>query len=214
VGALIMAHSDDRGLVLPPALAPTQVALVPIFTNKNKAEVLGYAHKLAQRLRAAHTVELFDDDQSSPGWKFAEAELAGIPVRIEVGPRDMEKGQVLLVRRDTLEKLPVPEKETESRVQALLQEIQAGLFHRALTFRKQNTRRIDDYADFKSFMEGDGGFAESGWCGDAACEAKIKDETKATIRVLPLGREPPEGGRPCVCCGEQAKEVAVFAKAY
>jgi prolyl-tRNA synthetase len=213
VGALIMAHSDDRGLVLPPALAPTQVALVPIFTNKNKAEVLGYARKLAERLRREQTVELFDDDQSSPGWKFAEVELSGIPVRIEVGPRDMEKGQVLLVRRDTLEKIPVPEKETESRVKTLLEEIQASLFHRALAFRKQNTRRVDDYAAFKSFMEGDGGFAESGWCGDAACEAKIKEETKATIRVLPLGREPPEG-RPCVCCGAQAKEIAVFAKAY
>ncbi len=213
VGALIMAHSDDRGLVLPPALAPTQVALVPIFTNKNKTEVLGYARKLAERLRAAHTVELFDDDQSSPGWKFAEAELSGIPVRIEVGPRDMEKGQVLLVRRDTLEKLPVPEKEAEERVKALLEDIQASLFRRALAFRKQNTRPIDDYAAFKSFMEGDGGFAESGWCGDAACEAKIKDETKATIRVLPLGREPPNG-RPCVCCGAQAKEIAIFAKAY
>ena len=213
VGALIMAHSDDRGLVLPPALAPTQVALVPIFTNKNKTEVLGYAGKLAARLRAAHTVELFDDDQSSPGWKFAEAELSGIPVRIEVGPRDMEKGQVMLVRRDTLEKIPVPEKETESRVKSLLEDIQASLFHRALAFRKENTRRIDDYEEFRGFMEGDGGFAESGWCGDAACEAKIKDQTKATIRVLPLGREPPEDRR-CVCCGEQAKEIAVFAKSY
>ena len=213
VGALIMAHSDDRGLVLPPALAPTQVALVPIFTNKNKTEVLGYAGKLAARLRQAHTVELFDDDQSSPGWKFAEVELSGIPVRIEVGPRDMEKGQVMLVRRDTLEKIPVPEKETESRVKSLLEDIQAGLFHRALAFRKENTRRIDDYEEFRGFMEGDGGFAESGWCGDAACEAKIKDQTKATIRVLPLGREPPEDRR-CVCCGEQAKEIAVFAKSY
>jgi prolyl-tRNA synthetase len=213
VGALIMAHSDDRGLVLPPALAPTQVALVPIFTNKNKSEVLGYARKLAERLRAAHTVELFDDDQSSPGWKFAEVELSGIPVRIEVGPRDMEKGQVMLVRRDTLEKIPVPEKETESRVKSLLEDIQAGLFHRALAFRKENTRRIDGYEEFRGFMEGDGGFAESGWCGDAACEAKIKDQTKATIRVLPLGRESP-GDRACVCCGEQAKEIAVFAKSY
>jgi prolyl-tRNA synthetase len=208
-----MAHSDDRGLVLPPALAPIQVALVPIFTNKNKVEVLGYARKLAERLRSTHAVELFDDDQSSPGWKFAEAELAGIPVRIEVGPRDMEKGQVLLVRRDTLEKQPVPEKQAEERVNSLLEEIQAALFHRALAFRKEHTRLIDDYAEFKRFMEGDGGFADSGWCGDAACEAKIKDETKATIRVLPLGRESPKG-RPCVGCGAQAKEVAIFAKAY
>ena len=213
VGALIMAHSDDRGLVLPPALAPTQVALVPIFTNKNKTEVLAYTGKLAARLRRAHTVELFDDDQSSPGWKFAEVELAGFPVRIEVGPRDMEKGQVMLVRRDTLEKLPVPEKETEARVTSLLEDIQASLFHRALAFRKEHTHRVDDYAAFKSLMDGDGGFVESGWCGQASCELRIKDETKATIRVLPLGRESP-AGRPCVCCGAQAKEIAVFAKAY
>jgi len=125
----------------------------------------------------------------------------------------MEKGQVVLVRRDTLEKLPVPEKETESRVKSLLEDIQASLFHGALSFRKQHTQRIDEYAPFASFMEADGGFAESGWCGQAACEAKIKDQTKATIRVLPLGRESAEGRR-CVCCGEQAKEIAVFAKSY
>jgi prolyl-tRNA synthetase len=134
-------------------------------------------------------------------------------VRIEVGPRDMEKGQVMLVRRDTLEKLPVPEKEAEARVTSLLEDIQASLFHRALAFRKEHTHRVDDYAAFKSLMDGDGGFVESGWCGQASCELRIKDETKATIRVLPLGRESP-AGRPCVCCGAQAKEIAVFAKAY
>jgi prolyl-tRNA synthetase len=158
-------------------------------------------------------VELFDDDQSSPGWKFAEAELAGFPVRIEVGPRDMEKGQVVLVRRDTLEKLPVPEREAEARVASLLEDIQANLFHRALAFRKEHTHRIDDWESFKKLMEADGGFADCGWCGEADCEAAIKDQTKATIRVLPLGRDSTED-RSCVRCGVKAKEVAVFAKAY
>jgi prolyl-tRNA synthetase len=158
-------------------------------------------------------VELFDDDQSSPGWKFAEAELAGIPLRIEVGPRDMEKGQVLLVRRDTLEKAPVPEAQVEAKAAELLEDIQASLFHRALVFRKQHTRPIADYESFKKFMEEDGGFAESAWCGDSACEAQIKEETKATIRVLPLGRESAEGAS-CVRCGAKAKELVVFAKAY
>jgi prolyl-tRNA synthetase len=213
VGALIMTHSDDRGLILPPALSPTEVAIVPIFTNRNKGEILGYARKLAERLRQSHAVELFDDDQSSPGWKFAEAELAGIPLRIEVGPRDMEKGQVLLVRRDTLEKAPVPEAQVEAKAAELLEDIQASLFHRALVFRKQHTRPIADYESFKKFMEEDGGFAESAWCGDSACEAQIKEETKATIRVLPLGRESAEGAS-CVRCGAKAKELVVFAKAY
>jgi prolyl-tRNA synthetase len=208
-----MAHSDDRGLVLPPVLAPTEIALVPIFTNKTKGEVLEYCRRLAARLRCAHTVELFDDDQSSPGWKFAEAELAGIPIRIEVGPRDMEKAQVMMVRRDTLEKIPVPEKEAEARAGSLLKSIQESLFHRALSFRKANTRSIGDYGAFREFMEADGGFAECGWCGSADCEAKIKDETKATIRVLPFGREKAEA-QACILCGRKAENLAVFAKAY
>ena len=208
-----MTHSDDRGLVLPPALAPTEVAIVPIFTNRSKGEVLGYARRLAERLRPSRGVELFDDEQSSPGWKFAEAELAGIPVRIEVGPRDLEKAQVMMVRRDTLEKIPVPEAQAEAKTGELLQDIQARLFHRALSFRKQHTHTVVDYGAFQELMEQDGGFAESAWCGEAACEARIKEETKATIRVLPLGRESAEG-RSCVRCGAKAKELVVFAKAY
>jgi prolyl-tRNA synthetase len=213
IGALIMTHSDDRGLVLPPALAPIQVAIVPIFTSKNKTEVLGYARRLADRLRREHGVELLDDDQSSPGWKFAEVELAGIPLRIEVGARDMEKGQVVLVRRDTLEKAPVPEAQLEARTAELLKEIQGSLYLRALTFRKQHTHRVEDYEAFKKLMEEDGGFAESAWCGQADCEAQIKEDTKATIRVMPLGRDSAEG-RVCVRCGAKAKELVVFAKAY
>jgi prolyl-tRNA synthetase len=212
VGALIMAHSDDRGLVLPPALAPTQAVIVPIFKNENKAQVVGYARRLFESLKTHYSLSIDDDDQSSPGFKFAEAELQGIPVRIEIGPKDMEKDQVVLVRRDTGQKLPTPAKQVEARIGELLEEIQNNLFHRALAFRQENTRRADDYESFKRLIEEQGGFVESLWCGNAACEAKIKEDTKATIRVLPLGRETPAGC--CLVCRQKAKEIAVFAKAY
>jgi len=213
VGALIMTHSDDRGLVLPPALAPVQVMIVPIFKNENKAEVIGYARKLYDRLKTQVSVQIDDDDQNSPGWKFAEAELQGIPIRIEAGPKDMEKNQVVLVRRDTYEKIPVAIDQAETRVKQLLEEIQNNLFHRALAFRKENTHQASDYQSFKTLVEEQGGFIECGWCGSADCEAKIKDETKATIRVLPMGRNEPIDGT-CILCGEKATELAVFAKAY
>jgi prolyl-tRNA synthetase len=213
VGALIMTHSDDRGLVLPPVLAPIQVMIVPIFKNENKAQVVGYARKLYERLKTQVSVEIDEDDQNSPGWKFAEAELHGIPIRVEVGPKDMEKNQAMLVRRDTYEKIPVANPEVETRVKQLLEEIQNNLYHRALAFRKENTHQAEDYQSFKKLIEEQGGFIESGWCGNADCEAKIKKETKATIRVLPMGRNG-AGNRTCILCGEKAKELAVFAKAY
>ena len=208
-----MAHSDDKGLVLPPKLAPTEVAIVPIFRNDTKDQVLAYARRLHERLRPHFSVVLDDDEQSSPGWKFAEWELAGVPVRVELGPKDMQKDQVMLVRRDTGEKLPVPTAQAEEKVRALLAEIQQALYQRALEFRTANTHRVDGYADFRRMIEEPGGFLEAGWCGDAACEAKIKEETKATIRVLPLEREKPEGAS-CLLCGKPAAELAVFARAY
>ncbi|MBN1837555.1 MAG: proline--tRNA ligase [Spirochaetales bacterium] len=213
VGALIMTHSDDRGLVLPPALAPTEIVIVPIFKNDTKATVLEFAQRLAARLRETRTVELDDDEQNSPGYRFAEAELRGVPLRIEVGPRDVAQDQVVLVRRDTGEKLPVPSAEVPARAGALLEEIQANLYHRALEFRKAHTHAAEDYESFKEIIDGEGGFVESPWCGGAACEARIKEETKATIRVLPLGRASPEG-KSCLLCAEKARELAVFARAY
>jgi prolyl-tRNA synthetase len=213
IGALIMAHSDDRGLVLPPRLAPTEMVIIPIFRNENKAEVLGYAHRLREALAENFAVAIDDDDQNTPGWKFAEWELQGVPIRIEVGPRDMEKNQAVLVRRDTGEKLSVPASAVRDACTKLLEEIQNNLFHRALTFRKANTHQPAGYGEFKELMAGEGGFLECGWCGDARCEAAIKEETKATIRVLPLGRNQVENLR-CVRCGEPAQELAVFARAY
>ncbi|GAH19748.1 unnamed protein product, partial [marine sediment metagenome] len=213
IGALIMTHSDDRGLVLPPKLASTEVVIIPIFKNKNKTEVIGYAHGLFDRLKSEFSVEINDDEQNSPGWKFAEAELQGIPLRIEAGPRDMSNKQAVLVRRDTGEKLTVPVQEVEAKIKELLEDIQNRLFYRALTFRKQNTHQINDYNTFRDFFKTGEGFVESGWCGNPECETRIKNETKATIRVLPFGRNEDEKGS-CIFCGEKAKELAVFAKAY
>jgi prolyl-tRNA synthetase len=158
-------------------------------------------------------VVLDDDDQNTPGWKFSEYELQGVPVRIECGPRDIEKGQVVIARRDTGEKAFVAVAEAPARVAALLETVQQALFDKALAFRKANTRRTDDYAEFQKLLEGPGGFIESGWCGDAACEAKVKTETTATIRVLPIGQPAPEDAR-CVVCGKKAAHLATFALAY
>ena len=213
VGAVIMAHSDDKGLVLPPRLAPTQAVIIPIFRNQNKTEVLAYAERLRDSLRDRFRVEYDPDDNNSPGWKFAEWELLGVPVRIEIGPRDMEAGKAVLVRRDTGEKIPVPIGDVPAGIESLLEEIQAAMYRRALEFRRANTSTISTYREFTEFFDSDGGFAESGWCGSPDCEAKIKEETKATIRVLPfdsLERAPAA----CIACEKPAKHLAVFAKSY
>jgi prolyl-tRNA synthetase len=213
VGALIMAHSDDRGLVLPPKLAPTEVAIVPIFKSQNRAEVLRFAEGLLAEIRTRHTVELNADESSSPGWKFAELEVQGVPIRVEVGPRDMAENKVVLVRRDTGEKKPVPRDGALAEIGALLDDMQSSLYRRALEFRDANTLDVEDYAEFARLLDEPGGFIRSPWCGSAACEAKVKEQTKATIRVLPLERESPRGKR-CIACGGEAAEIATFARAY
>ncbi len=214
IGALIMAHSDDSGLVVPPKLAPTEVVIVPIFKTRNKADVLAYADGLNRRLKERFRVILDDDENSSPGYKFTQWELNGVPVRIEVGPKDMEAQHVMLVRRDTGEKRPVPIAQAVEQVDELLAEIQTGLYQRAKDFRTANSVELDDYAQFKEFLAGDGGFVTAPWSGSAEHEAKIKEETKATIRVLPFGNEEQAAGRKCIYSGEPAKHMAVFSKAY
>ncbi len=213
VGALIMAHSDDRGLIIPPKLAPTKAVIIPIFNNQNKSRVLSYAKVLYERIKTSYSTEIDDDEQNKPGWKFAEWELQGVPVRIEIGPRDMENDQVVLVRRDTGEKITIPAKDLEETLGNLLEEIQNNLYHRALLLRKKNTYQIKEYAEFKEIFDGPGGFIESAWCGNPECEAKIKEETKATIRVLPLGRDELKNHN-CIYCGSTADKIAVFSKAY
>ena len=175
--------------------------------------VLPRAQEVASALRdAGMRVSLDDREEYSPGWKFAEWELRGVPLRLEIGPKDIEKGQVLLVRRDTREKLPTPMDGLPSRVDALLETIQGALFERAVQFREAHTVRVAAHEEFRDALNGRPGFVVAPWCGDAACEAKIKADTQATIRNLPL--ESAETSGRCVECGQASQTDAVFAQSY
>ncbi len=214
VGALIMAHSDDSGLVVPPRLAPTEVVIVPIFKTQNKAQVLAYAQAIKDELDGSYRVILDDDENNSPGWKFTQWEMVGVPLRIECGPKDMEKNQAVVVRRDNRQKEFVPRNGVADAVREGLSAMQKALYDRALAFREENTRSIEDYEELKEFFAADGGFARVPWCGSAESEARVKEETKATIRVLPFDNEKEAKGKRCAITGEPAKQVAVFAKSY
>jgi prolyl-tRNA synthetase len=213
VGALIMCHSDDDGLVLPPKLAPTQCVVVPIWMNDaGRDEMVAEGQRLKGVLDPVCRVKLDDRAQYKPGWKFAEWELKGIPLRVEVGPRDLAAGQVTLVRRDNRVKEAVPRDDVARRAQEILKEIQADMFSRALAFREANSFRLDDYAAFRTQVEEPGGFFWMPWCGSAECEARVKEETKATIRCMPedTAEEP---GR-CAICGGKSERRVVWAKSY
>jgi prolyl-tRNA synthetase len=212
IGALIMVHGDDRGLVLPPRMAPTQVVIVPILSKKERERVLESVKSLELELKKDLSVKLDDREEYSAGWKFNDWEMRGIPVRIEVGPKDLDKGHVVVARRDTGEKEFVPRDQVAARLPELLEQIQKDMFQRALDFREANTRRGDDYEEFKRVMEEERGFFVASWCGNAACEEKIKTETKATIRCLPFNMKPEF--EKCIACGEKAEAAAYFARAY
>ena len=213
VGALVMTHGDDSGLVLPPRVAPYQVVIVPIPRGNWQETVLPRARGIQQELSASGIrVKLDDRDMYTPGWKFAEWEMRGVPLRLEIGPKDIERKQVLLVRRDTREKIPTPADELPARVRDLLEQIQRSLFDRAKRFRDEHTTATDSYEEFKRILEGRPGFVISGWCGDAACEAHIKADSQATIRNLPF--DTPKAADSCVKCGRPAVATAYFAKAY
>ncbi len=195
VGGLVMAHGDDKGLMLPPRLAPKQVVLVPIFKSDDvNAQIIEKIQRIAADLRAAGVrCETDLRDTFSPGWKFNEWEMKGVPLRIEVGPKDVQKGSVVIARRDTREKAFVPDAEVVERVRGLLDAVQKSLFERAKSFREASTRRPATYAEFKEMLDSKRGFLECGWDGTAETELAIKEETKATIRCLPLaGQVPPE----------------------
>jgi prolyl-tRNA synthetase len=213
VGAIIMTHGDDSGLVLPPAVAPYQVVIVPIGKENWRETVLPRAKDIQQQLVDAGIRVTLDERDERPGWKFSEWEMRGVPLRLEIGPKDIEKGQVLLARRDTREKAGTPMDGLPARVRALLDEIQGALFARALKFQEDHTHRAYDYDTFKATMEGRPGFVIAPWCGDAACEAQIKADTQATIRNMPIDGKAPEG-RHCVRCDRPAVAEAWFAKAY
>ncbi len=213
IGAVIMTHGDDSGLMLPPRIAPYQVVIVPIPRGNWKETVLPRARAVEHELIAAgFRVRLDDRDAYTPGWKFAEWELRGVPVRLEIGPKDIERGQVVLVRRDTREKQPTPTGDLSARVRILLDQVQRGLFDRALQFREEHTSRTSSYEEFTRIMDGRPGFVIAPWCGTAECEARIKAETQATIRSLPLDAPAPSGR--CIRCDADAATEAYFAKAY
>ena len=212
VGAIIMVHGDDQGLILPPRLAPIQVVIVPIWKSAEERErVLAAAEEVRARLGGLRC-ELDAREEYTPGWKFHHWEMKGVPLRVEIGPRDVAEGQVVLARRDTGQKLAVPQQGLAERVSELLDEIQRNLFRRAKKFLDDNSYHLDDYEEFKRIIGEDGGFIYTHWCGSADCEARIKEETKATIRCLPLD-QPGTKGR-CIYCGKEADQIALFARAY
>ena len=214
VGAVIMTHGDDGGLILPPNIAPYQVVIVPIPRGNWRETVLPKAQAIRDEFVARGIRVMLDDrDSQTPGWKFNEWELRGVPLRLEIGPKDLEKSQVVLARRDTREKSFVPMDGLGAHAEALLTTIQRALYDRALQFREQHTVEADTYAEFKAIMEGRPGFVIAPWCGSAACEASIKTETQATIRNIPFA-SPPAAGKRCLTCDTPATAHAWFAKSY
>jgi len=214
IGAMVMVHGDDKGLVIPPKVAPIQVVIVPIpFKGAEPALIVAKAREIAETLRAkGFSVVLDDREEYTPGWKFNQWELKGVPIRIEIGPRDLKKGQVVMVRRDSGEKNPVNECDVPAAVEGLLQEIQDNLFAKAKALLEEKTSTVQSYEEFKKVVCDKGGFLKAAWCGSTDCEAKIKDETGATIRVRPFQKEHPTNG--CVYCGRKATETVYFARAY
>ena len=214
IGGLIMTHSDDEGLVLPPNLAPIQVAIVPIYKSKEQLEAITEKVSLLKQSLAKKgiTVKYDDDDNRRPGWKFSEYEAKGVPVRIAIGPRDLENNKAEVARRDTKEKKIVDWDGVDQYVVQLLDEIQENLLTKALDYRAEHTTLVDSYEDFKKVLEKKGGFISAHWDGTAATEAKIKEETKATIRCIPFDSKE-ENGK-CIYTGQPSKKRVLFAKAY
>jgi len=234
IGVLIMVHGDDRGLVLPPRVAPIQVVIVPIAAKRRGEEVLGRARELAHALSGVARTRLDDRPEYTPGWKFNDWEMRGVPLRVELGPRDLERGRAVVVRRDTGEKLEVAQDALPERVARLLDDVQSSLFARAQRYFHSATRFVDGMDDLKRTLAEKRGMVVAGWCGDPGCETAIKEETGATVRCLPLvdggaGAKEARGVRPgagaglhpdfrpaerCARCGGPAAFTAYLARAY
>ena len=209
IGAIIMVHGDDSGLVLPPEVAPLQVVIIPV--QQHREGVLEKASELKEKLSGVARVKV-DDSDKSPGWKFSEYEMKGVPVRLEVGPKDIEKNQVVLVRRDTGEKTFVSMDGLEETVKVLLREIQSNLLEKARLLRDQKTYTAKTFDEFEKTLNETPGFIKAMWCGDRACEEKIKEKTGATARCIPFEQEKISDG--CVCCGGKAESMVYWGKAY
>ncbi len=213
VGGVIMTHGDDSGLILPPRIAPYQVVMVPIPRGDWRETVLPHAERIKGELEARGIRVMLDDrEEHSPGWKYAEWEMRGVPLRLEIGPRDVKNEQVMLVRRDNREKTPTPMAGIAEHVEGLLETIQQALFDRAVAFRDEHTQHTTDRAEFDKTLEGRPGYVVAPWCGSDDCEAKIKTATQATIRNLPLDPKPSTGT--CIECGKPGEVDAYFAKSY
>lgn len=210
IGAIIMVHGDDNGLVLPPAIAPIQIVIVPIAMHKEG--VLDRANALADELKAKGFRVKIDDSDKMPGWKFAEWEMKGVPLRIEIGPRDIENNQCMTVRRDNGEKLPVSLDEIGEKAQEILDNVHDALYEKALASREGRIYDVTDYDEFCKTIAEKPGFVRAMWCGDKECELKIKDDTQATSRCMPFEQETLSDK--CVCCGRPAKHMVVWGKAY
>lgn len=213
IGALIMVHGDDDGLVLPPRIAPTQVVVIPI---RQKAEgVMEKANDIADALKAAGLRVKVDDTDRSPGYKFADQEMRGFPIRIEIGPKDIENGQCVMVRRDTREKTIAPLDSVAEMASGLLDTIQTDMLERAKAFREAHISSASTYEEFKDAADNKPGFIKAYWCGDVACEDKIKEDLSVTSRCIPFGEEAlVHEGDTCVCCGRPAKKMVYWGKAY
>jgi prolyl-tRNA synthetase len=214
MGAVIMAHSDDNGLVLPPKLAPIQVVIVPVFKNNEQlSQITDKAVSMKKSMEALGISVKYDDrDTHKPGWKFSEYEFKGVPVRITIGPRDIEQGTVEVARRDTLEKEIFQMTDIETKVFHLLDQIQKNLFDKAMAFRENCSYYVNSWEEFKEINETKGGFIYAHWDGSIETEEKIKEETKATIRVIPLNNVMEPGK--CIYSGKPSNQRVVFAKSY
>ena len=208
IGAIIMVHGDDSGLVLPPAIAPTQVVIIPI--QQKKEGVLDKAYELKERL-GQFRVKV-DDTDKTPGWKFSEQEMRGFPIRVEIGPKDIAANQCVIVRRDTREKIACSLDDIETVVGETLAKMQTEMLERARAHRDAHVYEAHDYETFKQLIEEKPGFVTSMWCGDEACEVKVKEDTTATSRCMPFGAK--AIGDRCVCCGKPADKLVVWGKAY
>jgi prolyl-tRNA synthetase len=214
IGALIMTHGDDNGIIIPPKLATIQVAVVPIARKPEERERVMQAVNAftAEFKKAGIGFKVDDREQHSPGWKFNEWEKRGVPLRIEVGPKDLEKAQVMLARRDNREKSAVSQDGLQQTVLEMLNTIQKSLYDRALEFREKHTYQVDDYSKFPEILDGEAGFLWSHWCGSGECEERVKEETKATIRNIPRDSQAEEGK--CIKCGQRSERRVIFARAY
>jgi len=213
IGAIIMTHSDDRGLVLPPKIASLKAVVVPIPGKKaDPTAIVAEAKKMADELGLGRAVHVDERLNQSPGWKFHQWEQRGVPIRLELGPRDLESNQAVLVRRDTGEKQPVPRAGLKAAVDNALEDMQNNLFRRALDLREKYTYPVDDEKTFREKLEDPGGFLLTHWCGDGECEERVQQETKATIRCIPKDAKEEKGA--CPFCGKESSRRVIYAKAY